>query len=446
MTTLRYVNDLGNGHSGFVDYGSGIVVTTASGQPLNVTTASGDSVAIKPGGVAADAFGRLRIAEPFTLFDSSHRFSVNGNWNTSTAVSGTAQYNTNQGLVDLAVVTTSGSKVYRETNKVFPYQPGKGLLVMASFVMAPKQTNLRQRVGYFGANNGVYFEVSGDTVSFVKRSSVSGTVVNTVIPQSNWNKDKLDGTGESKIVLDASKAQIFWSDFEWLGVGTVRVGFVIDGGFIVCHTFDHANSINTTYMTTATLPLRYEIEAINTLSSGAVMKEICASVISEGGYQVRGQSRSAGTIITSPYTFTTSGVSYPMVSIRLKTSPDRLDGVVIPNALSFVGNGNNAFFNWKVVAGGTTSGGTWTSSASGSCVDYNISGVSISGGTVLAQGYSTATNQASTAIELTTADLFKYQLQRNSFTNSPVELTFVVESKNNGDTGHASIDWEEATT
>ena len=446
MTTLRYVNDLGNGHSGFVDYGSGVVVTTASGQPLNVTTASGDTVAIQPGGMASDAFGRLRVSEPFTLFDSSHRFSVNGNWNTSTGVSGNAQYNTDQGLVDLSVVTTSGSQVYRETNKVFPYQPGKGLLVMASFVMAPQQTNLRQRVGYFGANNGIYLEVSGNTTAFVKRSSVSGSVVNTAVVQSGWSGDRLNGSGESKITLDTSKAQIFWADFEWLGVGSVRTGFVIDGQFIVCHTFNHANLINSTYTTTATLPVRYEIESLDTLSSGAVMKEICASVISEGGYQIRGQSRTAGTIITSPYTFTTSGVNYPMVSIRLKTSPDRLDGVVIPNALSFVGDGNNAFFNWKVVAGGTTSGGTWTSSASGSCVDYNISGVSISGGTVLAQGYSTATNQASTAIELTTADLFKYQLQRNSFTSTPVELTFVVESKNSNDTGYASIDWEEATT
>ena len=446
MATLRYVNDLGNGHSGYINYGSGIPVSTISGQSLNVSTASGDSVSIQPAGVAGDAFGRLRISEPFTLFDSSHRFSINGNWYSSTAVSGAVTFNSDQGLVDLDVVTTSGSRVYRETNRVFPYQPGKSLLCMASFVMAPEQDNLRQRVGYFGTNNGVYLEVSGSSVSIVKRSFVSGTVSNTTIPKASWNGDKLDGSGESKVTLDLSKAQIFWSDFEWLGVGRVRSGFVINGQFIICHTFDHANQIDSTYMTTANLPVRYEIEALDTLSSGTTMKEICASVISEGGYLVRGQSRSVGTVITSPYTFTTSGINYPMVSVRLKTSPDRLDGVVIPNAVSFVGDGNNAFFNWKVVAGGTTSGGTWTTTNSGSCVDYNISGTSISGGTVLAQGYASASNQSSSSLDLTTDNLFKYQLQRNSFTSTPIELTFVVSAANGGDTGYASIDWEEITT
>lgn len=144
MVAIRYVNDLGNGHSGYIDAISGIPVSTISGQPLSVTA--------KPEGAAGDAFGRQRVSEPLTLFDSSHRFSVNGNWNTATAVSGTATFNADQGLIDLDVVTTSGSYVYRETNKVFPYQPGKSLLVMTSFVMASGDTNLRQRVGYFGAN------------------------------------------------------------------------------------------------------------------------------------------------------------------------------------------------------------------------------------------------------------------------------------------------------
>ena len=438
MVAIRYVNDLGNGHSGYIDAISGIPVSTISGQPLSVTA--------KPEGAAGDAFGRQRVSEPLTLFDSSHRFSVNGNWNTATAVSGTATFNADQGLIDLDVVTTSGSYVYRETNKVFPYQPGKSLLVMTSFVMASGDTNLRQRVGYFGANNGLYFQQSGDTYGIVKRSSVSGSVVDTVITQDNWNGDKLQGKGTSGYTLKHDKAQLFWADIEWLGVGTVRAGFVIDGQFIVCHSFNHANIIDSTYMTTAALPVRYEIEALDTLSAAATMKEVCATVITEGGYELRGQSRSAGTIVTSPYTFTTSGVAYPMVSIRLKTSPNRLDAVVIPNAISFVGQGNNAVFNWEVVAGGTISGGTWTTTDSGSSVDYNISGTSISGGTVLAQGYVAATNQGSTSVELTTADLFKYQLQRNSFTSSPVEITFVVKSKVSNDTGYAAIDWEEITT
>jgi hypothetical protein len=155
--------------------------------------------------------------------------------------------------MDLAVTTTSGSKVYRETLRVFPYQPGKSLLILSTFVFNEAKTNLRQRAGYFDNNNGFFLELSGTTLSFVRRSYVSGTLVETKIPQSDWNTDKLDGTGLSGITLDMTKAQILWSDMEWLGVGSVRMGFVIDGVLITCHTFNHANIISSTYITTATL-------------------------------------------------------------------------------------------------------------------------------------------------------------------------------------------------
>ena len=104
----------------------------------------------------ADAFGRLRVSSPLTLFDSSHRYRDNGLWNTATASGGAAVFSTNEGLVNLNVNTTSGSEVIRETSKVFSYQPGKSLLVLNTFVMAPAQDNLTQKVGYFGTNNGIY--------------------------------------------------------------------------------------------------------------------------------------------------------------------------------------------------------------------------------------------------------------------------------------------------
>ena len=204
----------------------------------------------------ADAFGRLRVSQPLTLFDSSHRYRDNGLWNTDITSGGTVVFSPNEGLVNLNVTTTSGSQVLRETTKVFSYQPGKSLLVMNTFVMAPAQTNLRQRVGYFGTDNGIYVQLKDNTVSFVERSLVTGLVTETIVDQSSWNADKLDGNGPSGITLDITKAQILFMDIEWLGEGTVRIGFVIDGNFIVCHRFNHANLITSTYITTASLPLR----------------------------------------------------------------------------------------------------------------------------------------------------------------------------------------------
>jgi hypothetical protein len=156
--------------------------------------------------MATDAFGRQRVSNPFTLFDSSHRYKDNGLWNTSIASGGSAVFSVNEGLVNLNVDTTSGSEVLRETSKVFSYQPGKSLLVMNTFVMAPAQNRLRQRVGYFGRDNGLYIQLNNTTLSFVKRSSVTGVLVETVVPQSSWNVDKMDGSGPSGVILGVSRA------------------------------------------------------------------------------------------------------------------------------------------------------------------------------------------------------------------------------------------------
>ncbi len=343
---------------------------------------------------AQDAFGRLRVSNPFTLFDSSHRYADNGLWATSTASGGTAVFSANEGLVNLNVTTASGSQVLRETIKVFPYQPGKSLLVISTFVMAPAQTNLRQRVGYFGVNNGLYIQLDGSVLSFVERSIVTGVVTETRISQlggvygpgdTGWNVDKMDGNGPSGITLDITKAQIFWMDVEWLGEGTVRLGFVIDGVFIHCHSFHHANIIASTYITTASLPLRYEITNTGVTSNPSTLKQVCSTVISEGGYELRGAHLSAGTSITAPRTFAVAGTYYPIVSIRLKST--RLDAIVIATAVSILGLGNGKNYQWRVVANGVTTGGLWVDAGASSAVEYNLTGTSATGGRILASGF-----------------------------------------------------------
>jgi len=419
-----------------------VKVLNPDNQVLNV------AIAAPSGGqssVSNDAFGRLRISQPLTLFDSSHRYADNGLWATSTASGGSSSFSANEGLVSLNVTTTSGSKVYRETTKVFSYQPGKSLLVLNTFVFNTAKENLRQRCGYFGDDNGIYLELADSTLSFVERSFVTGSLTETRVAQSSWNIDKLDGSGPSGLTLDITKAQIFWMDIEWLGLGTVRLGFVINGVFIPCHAFHHANIITSTYITTATLPLRYEIENTGTTASNSTLKQVCSTVISEGGYELRGAQQAIGTNITTPIDLTTAGTLYPLISIRLKTSPDRLDAIVILTALSLIGITNNATYNWKVVAGGTTTGGTWASAGANSSVEYNSTGTSFTLGTgrVLAGGYTIGSNQGSTSVDILKEALFTFQLERNSFTSTPYELTLIAAANTNGADIHASLDWEE---
>jgi hypothetical protein len=390
---------------------------------------------------AFDIFGRQRVSTPLTLFDSSHRYKDNGLWTTATTGTASATFNANQGLVDLAVDNSINSEVIRETTKVFSYQPGKSLLVLNTFVMQAKKTGLRQRVGYYNDYNGIYFEVNNSTVNFVERSYVSGGLAETRVAQSSWNADKLDGTGPSGLTLDTSKAQIFWMDIEWLGVGSVRTGFIINGQIIVCHIFNHANLISSTYITTASLPLRYEIKNTAATSSSSTLKQICSTVISEGGYELRGLQQAIATPINTPSSLAVAGTYYPVISVRLKSTA--LDGIVILTALSMMGIGNGINYSWRVVASGATTGGSWISAGTDSAVEYNISGTSFTGGRVLASGFINSSNQGSPSIDILKEALFKFQLERNGLTSTPYELTLAVTAGSNSQNIFASIDWEE---
>jgi hypothetical protein len=398
-----------------------------------------------PTGTAVDAFGRARVSSPLTLFDSSHRYRDNNLWTTSNTAGGTYAFSENEGLVNLNLTTANNAEIIRETTKVFSYQPGKSLQILQTFVMQPK-TNVRQRVGYYGANNGIYLEVANNTAYLVERSLSSGVMQETRVAQSNWNYDTLlgaDTSSPSGITLDLSKSQIMFIDIEWLGLGTVRCGFIIDGRIIHCHSFHHANYITSTYMTTASLPLRYEIKNTGVTASNTTLKQVCSTVISEGGYELRGLQQAVGTAIGTPRDLTTVNTYYPVISIRLKASPNRLDAIVILTALSLMGITNNANYNWRVVASGTSTGGTWNSAGTDSAVEYNLTGTSFADGRILASGWTTGSNQGSSPVDILKEALFKFQLERNGLTSSPYELTLVAATDSAGADIYASMDWEE---
>ncbi len=416
-----------------------VVPATSS---LNVNVTNTITSVTTPEPTQLDAFGRLRVSNSLTMFDSSHRYRDNNLWSSLTAVGGTYGFNQNQGLVDLTVNTLSGSSVIRETTKVFSYQPGKSLLVLNTFVMASSATNLRQRVGYYGTDNGIYLQLDDNVLSFVERSLVTGTPQETIVPRSSWNGDKLDGTGPSGLTLDITKAQIMWMDIEWLGLGSVRIGFIINGEYIICHTFHHANIIASTYITTASLPLRYEITNKGATSSSKTLKQVCSSVISEGGYELRGLQQAVATPITTPYTLTTAGTLYPIVTLRLKST--RQDAIAILTALSFIGK-SNAYYNWKVVASGVTSGGsgTWVSAGDDSAIEYKLDATTITGGRVVASGFCTTSTQGSTQVDILKEALFKFQLERDTLNGTRYELTLCATADTATSTCYGAADWEE---
>ena len=351
------------------------------------------------GGNQIDAFGRLRTSTPYTLFDSQSRYAADGSYNYSTATGGTTSFNTNQSSVSLNVTTTSGSSAIGQTYRVFPYQPGKSMRTMQTFTMSAGQTNLTQRVGFYGTNNGVYLEQANSVLSFVVRTYTGGSVNNSrLVTQSNWNVDKFDGTGPSGVTLDVTKTQIFWMDFEWLGVGNIRCGFVYNGTFYTAHIFQNANTQTVVYMQTAILPLRNEIFTTGVIASPATFQQICATVQSEGGYDQTSQQ-----YVARPTASVTVGTSFtPLVSMRLNSS--YLGAVVIPADINFLPIGNGQY-EVALIKNATLTGATYASSMSGNQVDIDIAATALSTSSadqITQNSYATASNQAKTSIMAST--------------------------------------------
>jgi len=370
-----------------------------------MTGTSGSSIPISFPPTSLDAFGRLRVSNPFTIFDSQNRYAKDNQFSESTATGGVISYSANESTVLLTVTSTSGSTAIRQSYRVMPYQPGKGLLVLATFVMTTAQTNLRQRVGYFNAANGVFFQQFNSVKSFVLRTSTSGSPSDArTVNQADWNGDKLDGTGASGLTLDTTKAQILWMDFEWLGVGSVRCGFIINGEYIICHTFNNANDQNKVYMTTAILPVRYEIEATGALeTTGVSLKQICSSVISEGGYQQAVATQFVRN--TTPVT----GISttfIPIASMQLAYL-DTPGAVVLPTGIQVFPTANQ---NYEVALfkNATLTGAAFALLPYKS-IYYDTSATAMTGGTMVLQSFASS-SALGRAVSITPAG-YNFDLQ-----------------------------------
>jgi hypothetical protein len=356
---------------------------------------TGGNVTTTITGTNLDAFGRLRVSEPYTLFDSQNMYLNGGQFSNVTANSGTVTYVSAESSFNLAVTTASGSSAIQQSRFTQAYQPGKSLLSLNSFAMATLTAGCRQRVGYFTDKNGVYFEADGTDLYLVIRSSSSGVLVEERIAQSSWNVNTLKtatNPNPSGYILDPTLTQIFWCDIEWLGVGTVRAGFVIDGEFIVCHKFNHANQSGNTrvYMTSATLNPRYEITNTANIAGARTMKQICSTVISEGGFtpSVKVQYVSNG---TNPTRVGSANTIIALASIRL--NPAYPDAVVLPSQIGILLL-DVRYGEFQLIQNANVGAVTW-SNVTNSVVQTAIhAGNTVVGGNVVYQGLTSSRDEA----------------------------------------------------
>lgn len=363
-------------------------------RPVTVTNKATNPAYVTFDQTRADAFGRFRVSDPDTLFDSKQIIDNQPLLWDESLVSGagiTAAWSADRSDTIITSTATTAGNFVRQTFRRFNYQPGKSQLVLMTGVLTKTGggTGVETCMGYYDDDNGLFLTDNEGTLQFVRRTSTSGSAVDNAVSQSDWSGDPCDGTGPSGFSFDKTKANILWIDFEALLVGRVRMGFVTGAGeFVLAHEFQNANALDVAYMTTPNLPLRYEI--ITTASSPATtMACICSTVISEGGAEPTGVVRydsTAGTHVDA----NTENTIYALVGIRLKSGA--LDASIELLSVSIAEHQGNNNYEWLLIVNPTVAG-TFTYSDVTNAAVQTAKGATantVTNGTVIAGGHASS--------------------------------------------------------
>jgi hypothetical protein len=391
---------------------------------------------------SVDAFARWRTSEPVTIFESQLQYDEQPIlWETSLTGGASTSFLTDESSLELTCGTADGDSVIRQTYQYYRYQPGKAQHIICTGVFGDAKANVEKRIGYFDGYNGVFFEQTGVDVNVVLRSFTSGMALDTVVSQADWNVDKLDGTGKSGITLDSTKAQIFIIDLQWLGAGRVRFGVVIGGKINYCHYIQNSNLIDSVYMTTANLPVRYEISNVGAVASSTSMKQICSTVTSEGGLEIdKGIDRSVNNGTTGQSISTRASV----LSVRPK---DLFGGVknrgnIIPLDISIFTQTESVFY--EIIYRGAVTGASWSGVDSNSITEVSTTSNTVTGGIVVASGYALAGGPPGQSTGFAAGDIsFRYSLGSDILGDAQDELSVVCTSLSATATVYASISFKE---
>jgi hypothetical protein len=391
-----------------------------------------------------DAYGRLRISQPITIFEIKQT-TDDGNVHVSSKymLGATGSWNINRASTLMSVSSSIGSTAIRQSKQRMYYQPGRSIFNICSAIFGPPIAGIRRRVGPFDDRNGVFLENNGSNVNVVLRSNVTGTPTDTAVTQSSWNLDTFDGNGPSGIRLDLTKIQAFLFDMQWLGAGRIRFGFDISGSLYYAHQFVHANLSSSVITSTPDLPSRFEITNVSSATTGT-LEQICAAALSEGGsppkYHYGGIDRG-----TTLFSGANTAALYPLITVRVKRSCS--GAYVLPRGGSIfcTTNAQNGY-RWALIRDaqyGSPDVSSWTSITSGS-IEYNTGRTisnAITGGFIMASGYSAGGVDLSTVIELDDAMPLGFDVDGNS-----EELSIGVQVVGNtSESFLASILWKEYT-
>jgi len=315
---------------------------------------------------------QLKVAASEIVFFNTFQYGIETDiWDNSTQNGGSALFSSNISGVVMQVSGQSNSEVIRQTINTMRYIPGRSAELTFGIKLNNPVSGIRRRIGLYNGTDGFYFEDNGGdyACTLVNSYGSNGTPYLERVSRSNWNGDKLDGTGDSGITASGDAMQMIGFEYEWYGAGQVIFKYIIEGSARTIHTFNTGNRLPFPWSITPFLPIRLEIKNIDGVAGTNYMVQFSNSLTNQGNTTKLGIAQSLLTPLTG-YNMPTARTFYPVISIRLKATA--LQGIVIPSSFQAFTLDNTIIF-YKIIRNATIANGSWVNMTdTNSFVQYNM--------------------------------------------------------------------------
>ena len=223
-------------------YGANSNQTTAIQTDINgnlltkLTSTDGTNT---PYSVPLTAFNDLRTTSLTPMAGWTFNYNINADYITTTTTNGgTATQGNSMAILSTTTASTGSAKI--ATRKVLRYSPGLGALARFTAVFTTGAASSQQIIGLGDDTDGFYFGYNGTDFSILRIQNGTSNWTS----QTNWNGDKMNGSGSSGMTLDTTKGNVYSIQFQWLGFGVINfyLASTTTGQPILVHRIEYPNT------------------------------------------------------------------------------------------------------------------------------------------------------------------------------------------------------------
>lgn len=347
-------------------------------------------IKVEIGGSGISVLSDITTSENTPILQLDFVYGINTQVGTSTVANSATVDSDSQRLRLQSGTNSAGSAIFQSRN-IAKYRPGQGISARFTPLFDTPYANSFQYWGVGNADDGYFFGYQGTSFGILHRIR---TVDTAFVFQSNWNGDKCDGTGISQLNWNQKLGSPVKIEYPYLGFGDIK--FFIqnpdDSSWILCHTIQYANTVNTTQVGNPSLS--FYGQALND-GNATNITMYCGSV----GVFLSGKR----SFIGSPKWATDSNKSSITSEINLLTLKNATSynginnrGLVRINSVSFSSSAASgiAILRFKInstlggtpsftTINGTTANGGATITSGNSIVSYDVAGTTVTGGTYI---------------------------------------------------------------